>query len=284
MSILHLGAYESPETDHTGIDFIKFVRPHYKYSTNIYHQKDIYPLPSAEDDASTFVTPHPEPIPTNIYDGRKSSWEVSKASGVWARGSRTWDPKFVLRVFSLDGKYVKQIYYGRYWKHFDNLVAKFDPNEENMAYNYNKWRYDVLKAHQMGFDEEAPEVPWTEKERVILRGWVNDYIEENGLVSFANDLNWKDEVLNFNKASKVAGSDGPWRPESSILAQFGLDPHILKVLEYAQDVARSSVKVSRHVNFPQAIIHIYKEAHIEEVIGSEGQTRAFDDEWPDMEN
>ncbi|KAH7093209.1 hypothetical protein FB567DRAFT_514894 [Paraphoma chrysanthemicola] len=283
MSILYLGAYESPETDHTGVDYIKFTRTHYKDPAKVYHQKDGYPLPSAKDDASTFVSPHPDPVPTNIYDGGKSSWEFSKASGIWTRGKKTWMPKFVLRVFSLDGKYVQQVYYGTSWKHFDKLVAKFDPNDQRTTYNYNKWRYDVLKAHQMGFEEEAPEVPWTERERVILRGLVNDYVEENGLISFANDLNWKDEVLGFNKASKVAGSDGPWRSEASILAQFGLDSEILKVFEHAQDLARSGVKVSRQVNFPQGIIPLHREARIEEV-ERERQTRTFDDEWPDMEN
>lgn len=127
-------------------------------------------------------------------------------------------PKFVLRVFSLDGKYVQQIYYGKPWKHFDKHLAKFDLKDEKMMYDHKKWRHEILKAHQMGFEEEEPETPWTEKESVTLRSWVNDYIEKNGLISLANGLNWKDEVLSFNKASKVAGNDGPWRSEASILA------------------------------------------------------------------
>lgn len=82
MSILHLGAYESPGTDHTGIGYINFTRQHYKDPPKVYCQKDVYPLPSAKDDASTFVSPRPDLIPTNIYDGSKTSWEFSKASGI----------------------------------------------------------------------------------------------------------------------------------------------------------------------------------------------------------
>jgi hypothetical protein len=41
-----------------------------------------------------------------------------------------------------------------------------------MVLKYSKWRYAVLKANRIAFDEEEPEAPWNVKECIVLRAWV----------------------------------------------------------------------------------------------------------------
>tara|TARA_R110002003_G_scaffold25_13_gene1238 strand:- start:14048 stop:14338 length:291 start_codon:yes stop_codon:yes gene_type:complete len=95
-------------------------------------------LPSAND-TRTFVSPRTIPVPTEFsFVDREELWTLSEASGICSRGSVALDPKFVMRVFEQNGKYMKRVHYGRSLKRFDKFVANFDPSDETMVFKYNK--------------------------------------------------------------------------------------------------------------------------------------------------
>jgi hypothetical protein len=104
-----------------------------------------------------------------------------------------------------------------------------------------------------------PEAPWNVKECIVLRAWVNGYIEEQGLISFASDLNWEDEVASFNIISREVGCKAPWRTEAGTLDRFREDVEILKAYQHAQAVERranSGAEVSWDDDHPEQLISV----------------------------
>jgi hypothetical protein len=221
-----------------GICYVLFSRQNSKEPATHYQQIDVLPLASSDDD-KTFVHPPSRPIPTTFDDeDQAEAWELNKATNIWSRGNVTWGPPtFVLRVFNFRAQYKRQIYFGKTWKKFDKMVANFDPNDNGMVRKYNAWLDFVFKLHHTGYGVPVEYFPWTRKERLCLRGWVNEYIRKEGLLAWVNVFEWDREVIGFNLFLRKAGCAGPGRTEVDILRMFGRDEVIFRCFHAAMGVS-----------------------------------------------
>ncbi|KAF2036512.1 hypothetical protein EK21DRAFT_105830 [Setomelanomma holmii] len=259
-----------------GITFINFRREFHQKPGKYHEQHDTLPLTSQTDDPRTFITPRTVPIPTKFFGPAfYEPWGLSKISGIWSRGGVAWGPpSFILRVFTFDGKYEKLLHCGKNWNSFDEFVTNFDLNNKEMT--------DWTEA-------DETEIPWNAKERVLLRGWVNDTIEEKGLIWWITNLRWADQVLAFNMASKKCETGGPWRTEASILECFSTEVEIFKAAVHAGTLemrVKTGDEVSWDEDHPKDFIPV--NAGLEGVVEPKAEEPVSvenpkDDELPEME-
>ena len=251
---IKLADHETMVTQDNAVLYILFSRENSKDSAKRYTQTDLLPFGSTDSD-DTFVMPRAVPIPTTINEADEDKpWVLDQATGIWERGFTTWGPpSFILRVFSYRGEYKQQLFFGKTWKKFDRAVLNFDPNDEQVVRKYNKWLEYIFKTFQTGPGvEEVSDVPWTKRERICLRLWMNEYIRKEGLVTWASLFEWDNEVFGFNLFLRKCGCKAPGRMLPDILRMFGRDDVIRRRFQDAQAI---------ELRFRQGMDFTHKQLH-----------------------